>query len=313
MPRSQSPLQHRLSQVRIRQLRLLVWLSDGLTLSAAAQQLHISAAAASQMLLELEASVGAKLFERDRRGARPTPAGLQLAQRAAVMLQEFSLFEASVQALGDPALVLRLGVIPQAMIERVPQIALGYGRKHPEGLQVVEGSSQTLVEAVKQGRLAGAVVRIGAAGMTPQSLRGLQLDVLGFETAAICLPRSHPLASKRRIRAEDWAQLGWVLPEPGSYIRNMLEQFFMLQQLGQPRCMLQVTTTVQSLWCASQMGLAAAGPLSLIARFSQEWQLKAMPVSLGEPIQLGLCYRPSQMALPAFAHLRQAVLQPRKN
>jgi DNA-binding transcriptional LysR family regulator len=34
------------------QLRLLVWLCDGLTLSAAAEPLHITAAAASQMLQE---------------------------------------------------------------------------------------------------------------------------------------------------------------------------------------------------------------------------------------------------------------------
>jgi hypothetical protein len=100
-----------------------------------------------------------------------------------------------------------------------------------------------------------------------------------------------------------------VLPEPGSYIRNMLEQHFQIAELGSPRCMLQVATTVQALWCASQMDLAAAGPISLIRRFSAEWQLKALPIALGEPIQLGLCYRPSQVGLPAFDALRQAILK----
>lgn len=301
-------LQHRLSQVRIRQLRMLVWLSEGLTLSAAAEQLHITAAAASQMLLELESSVGARLFDRDRRGARPTAAGSLLAQRAAVMLSEFSLFENSVQTLGQQPLTLRLGVIPQVMIERVPQLALRHGRKHPGSLQVSEGTSQSLVEALQEGSLSAAITRIGAAGLRPQAMKGLQVDLLGTEQAAIAVPRSHPLAGKRRILKEDWQALRWVLPEPGSYIRNMLEQHYLLAQWGTPSCMLQVATTVQALWCASQMGLAAAGPLALIRRFSKDWQLKALQLELGEPIQLGLCYRPSQLALPAFVDLRAAVL-----
>jgi DNA-binding transcriptional LysR family regulator len=173
---------------------------------------------------------------------------------------------------------------------------------------VTEGTSQALVAGVQAGSLACAITRIGAAGVTQRDLQGLQVEVLGAELAAIAVPRSHPLARKRRIGPQDWQSLGWVLPEPGSYIRNMLVQFFMLQQLGTPRCMLQVATTVQALWCASQMGLAAAGPLALIQRFSDDWQLKALPVSLGEPIQLGLCYRPSQLQLPAFVDLRDAVL-----
>jgi LysR family transcriptional regulator, hydrogen peroxide-inducible genes activator len=152
--------------VRIRQLRLLVWLHEGLTLSAAAQHLHISAAAASQMLLELESSVGTRLFERDRRGARPTQQGAILAERAAVILREFTLFEHSVQTLGEQPFMLRLGVIPQVMIERVPRIAQHLSRDHPGSLQVSEGTSQTLVDDVREGRLAAAITRIGAAGVS---------------------------------------------------------------------------------------------------------------------------------------------------
>jgi DNA-binding transcriptional LysR family regulator len=302
-------LQHRLSQLRIRQLRLLVWLHEGLTLSAAASQLHISAAAASQMLLELESSVGARLFERDRRGARPTQQGTLLAERAAVMLREFALFESSVQTLGEQPLMLRLGVIPQVMIERIPHMAQQLNRSHPGSLQVSEGTSQALVDDVREGRLAAAIMRIGSAGVSLQAMRGLQLEVLGTEQAAMAVPRAHQLAKKPRVSQEALAQLGWVLPASGSYIRNMLEQHFQMMQLGAPRCMLQVATTVHALWCASQMGLAAAGPLSLIRRFGAEWQIKALPIQLGEPVQLGLCYRPSQVGMPAFDALRRAILQ----
>ncbi len=304
---NEAPSTHRLSQLRIRQLRLLVWLSQGATLSAAAQQLHITAAAASQMLQELESATGAQLFMRDRRGARATAAGLQLAQRAAVVLREFALLEQSVEQLHSQPLSLRLGVIPQVMMERVPRIAQRYAQQYPGSLQVSEGTSQALIEAVKAGDLAAAITRLGHTADALAMWRGLQMELLGQEVAAIAVPRTHALATKRNIKAQQLADLDWVLPESGSYIRNMLEQYFQFHQLGQPRALLQVGTTVQALWCASQMGLAVAGPLSLIKRFAKEWGLKALPVELGEPIRLGLFYRPSQLELPQFVALRQAI------
>jgi DNA-binding transcriptional LysR family regulator len=304
------PIQtHRLSQIRIRQLRLLVWLSDGLTLSAAAEQLHITAAAASQMLQELESSVGAVLFTRDRRGARPTEAGSKLAQRSGVILREFEHFESSVQTLSTEPLTLKLGVIPQAMIERVPAIASRLARQYPGSLHVSEGTSQALIEAVKSGSLAAAITRMGQVPNARKQWEGLHIDLLGTEQAAIAVPQAHPLALKRRITTEELAELSWVLPEPGSYIRNLLEQHFQFHKLGAPRMALQAGTTVHALWCASQMGLAAAGPLSLIKRFASDWRLKALPMALGEPIQLGFFYRPSQLALPQFVALRDAVIK----
>jgi DNA-binding transcriptional LysR family regulator len=295
-----------LGQIRIRQLRLLVWLSQGQTLSQAAQQLNITAAATSAMLQELEASTGRQLFERDRRGARPTAAGLQLALRAAVMLREFDLLE---QELAQPesATVLRLGVIPQVMIERVPQIASRYAAHYATGLQVREGTSRTLLRDVQQGHLAAAIVRTAAGAQTHNDYAGLRVDVLGTEQAVIALPRKHPLAAKRRLSAQDLQSLRWVLPEPGSYIRNMLEHHFHLHQLSALQVALEVDTTVQALWCASQMGLAVAGPLALIKRFGQDWQLKALPFTFGEPIQLGFFYRPSQLDLPQFQTLRSII------
>ena len=303
------PSSQRLSQLRIRQLRLLVWLSDGLTLSAAAELLHITAAAASQMLQELESSVGAVLFTRDRRGAKATEAGLKLAQRSAVLLREFELFESSVQALNTEPLMLKIGVIPQVMIERVPAIASRFAKQYPGSLQVSEGTSQALIEAVKSGQLAAAITRMGQVPDARKQWEGLQIDQLGTEQAAMAVPLAHPLARRRRISAAQLAELSWAMPEPGSYIRNLLEQHFQFHQLGAPRMALQVSTTVHALWCALQMGLAAAGPLSLIKRFAADWGLKALPIALGEPIQLGFFYRSSQLALPQFVALREAVLR----
>jgi DNA-binding transcriptional LysR family regulator len=302
-------IQNRLSQLRIRQLRLLLWLGQGQTLRAVATRLHVSPAAVTLMLHELEATVGTTLFERDRKGAQPTAAGRSLAQRAAVLLKEFEQFEEACTQLGAVSSALRLGVIPQVMMERVPQIATSFNQRYPGVLQVMEGNSAQLLQAVRNGELSAAVLRVGQSALAGGEA-DLLVQRLGTEPAAICVPAKHPLATKQRVKPQDLAQLDWVLPEPSSYIRNMLEMYFELQQLGAPRSVLQVSTTVQALWCASRMGCAAAGPLRLIERFAKGWGLKALRLQWADAIELGLVYRASQTQLPQFEYLCQCIKQP---
>jgi molybdate transport repressor ModE-like protein len=63
-------------------LRLVQAITRTGAVGTAARELRISQPSASQRLARLERMCGAKLFERDTRGARPTPAGVELGRRA---------------------------------------------------------------------------------------------------------------------------------------------------------------------------------------------------------------------------------------
>ncbi|GAA1516645.1 LysR family transcriptional regulator [Kribbella lupini] len=63
-------------------LRLVLTIQRTGSVGSAARELRISQPSASQRLARLERACAVKLFDRDTRGARPTPAGLELARRA---------------------------------------------------------------------------------------------------------------------------------------------------------------------------------------------------------------------------------------
>ncbi|MFI6676875.1 LysR family transcriptional regulator [Kribbella sp. NPDC050470] len=63
-------------------LRLVQAIGRTGAVGTAARELRISQPSASQRLARLERMCGTKLFERDTRGARPTPAGAELGRRA---------------------------------------------------------------------------------------------------------------------------------------------------------------------------------------------------------------------------------------
>ncbi|MET7280824.1 LysR family transcriptional regulator [Kribbella sp. NPDC005582] len=66
----------------VEDLRLVQAIARTGAVGTAARELRISQPSASQRLARIERLCGTKLFERDTRGARPTPAGTELARRA---------------------------------------------------------------------------------------------------------------------------------------------------------------------------------------------------------------------------------------
>ncbi|GAA3114361.1 molybdate transport repressor ModE-like protein [Kribbella aluminosa] len=66
----------------VEDLRLVQAVARTGAVGTAARELRISQPSASQRLSRLERLCGTKLFERDTRGARPTPAGAELSRRA---------------------------------------------------------------------------------------------------------------------------------------------------------------------------------------------------------------------------------------
>jgi DNA-binding transcriptional LysR family regulator len=296
-----------LDQLRIRQLQLLVWLGEGATLNAVAARLHVSAAAVSLMLSEIESKVGHSLFTRDRRGARPTKLGERLAERAAVVLHEFDLFAQEVARVEHAPVAFRLGAIPQVMMQTIPRVVTRYQRENLGALTVHEGTTRELLADVLSGNLGAAIVRVGLGSLDERARSELAVEMLGEESAAIAVSKSHPLARRKKIDVDELAAIDWVMSSPDSYLRNIFELFLQRHSLVLSSIVLQVDSTVQALWSAARLNAAAVGPISLIRSTVNEWNLVALPITIGEPVKLGLVYRKSQQKLRQFTPLRAAI------
>ena len=75
------------SRLTLKHLRLIAAVAEHRQLSLAAHALSLTQPAASRLLAEIEALVGAPLFERHPRGMEPTPMGAGLAQRARTIIE----------------------------------------------------------------------------------------------------------------------------------------------------------------------------------------------------------------------------------
>src|SRR2546426_10930223 len=88
----------------LRQLQYLVAVADLLSFRKAAERCNVSQPALSAQLAELEAALGVRVFERDRRRVLLTPAGSGIVERARRLLADAdALTEAARRGANPPA------------------------------------------------------------------------------------------------------------------------------------------------------------------------------------------------------------------
>lgn len=142
----------------LRRLRTLVAIAETDTFSAAADVVHITHAAVSQQMQALEDELGVKLFDRDTRTPKLTPAGRQIVAKAQKLISDYDNLVPSV--LNDDGLhgVIKLGVLRTTLTGLVPQAMAALKQKYPEiGLHLRPGLTATLLAEVERNNLDAAI------------------------------------------------------------------------------------------------------------------------------------------------------------
>ena len=209
--------------MEIRQLRALAAIAERGTFTAAAERVHVTQAAISMQIRQLELETGTLLFVRTPRRCVLTHAGERLLERARRILREHDAALAELAELsGTSHGRLRLGSA-SAMFssDQLPQIlqALRERCEHVE-VTVTSGTSEALVRQITAGELDIAFISL------PVEARGVETELLlKDELIAIASP-DHELAHKRVISAFELAGQKLILGERGGNTRRLIDEFF---------------------------------------------------------------------------------------
>jgi DNA-binding transcriptional LysR family regulator len=209
--------------MEIRQLRALAAIAETRTFTAAAARVHVTQAAISMQIRQLELETGTPLFVRTPRRSVLTHAGELLLERARRILREHDAALAELAELsGTSHGRLRLGSA-SAMFssDQLPRI-LKELRARCENVEVTvtSGTSESLVRQITAGELDIAFISL------PVEARGVQTELLlKDELIAIANP-DHPLAHKRVISAFELAGQKLILGERGGNTRRLIDGFF---------------------------------------------------------------------------------------
>jgi len=209
--------------MEIRQLKAFVAIAESGTFTAGAERVHITQAAISMQIRQLENETGTRLFVRAPRRVLLTEAGEYLLERARVILREHDAALDELAALtGAHRGRLRLGTASAGMGgEQLPQILRELRKNHPGAeTSLFSGTSAQLVQQVLAGQLDAAFVSL------PVEAHGIQSELLNEDyLVAIGSPR-HQLAKQKVVSAYSLAGEKLILGERGGNTRRLIDQFF---------------------------------------------------------------------------------------
>jgi DNA-binding transcriptional LysR family regulator len=209
--------------VEIRQLRAFVAIAESGTFTAGAHRVHVTQAAISMQIRQLETEIGAKVFVRAPRHVILTEAGEHLLRRARQILREHdAAIDEIAELAGAERGRLRIGsASAMVLTDQLPIILKELRRQHPGAdIAVTSGTSEALVDQILAGELDIAFVSL------PVDARGIQTERLSDDQlVAIASPR-HKLSKQKTISAYTLAGERLILGERGGNTRRLIDQFF---------------------------------------------------------------------------------------
>jgi DNA-binding transcriptional LysR family regulator len=193
--------------MEFRHLRYFLVLAEELHFGRAARRLAISQPPLSLNIQQLEASVGARLFERDSRGVRLTAAGRAFRESATALLAQAESARLLARDIEAGAIGrLRVGFVGSMLYRGLPEHLQAFRERYP-GMQVAltELNSQEQIDSLLHGELDAGFIH---TGRVPDELTA---RLIHREPFVCCVPMAHPLAALPKVPLADLRDEPFVL------------------------------------------------------------------------------------------------------
>lgn len=266
-----------LRHATLRQLQVFEAVARQLSFSRAAAELHLTQPAVSMQVKLLEEQAGLPLFERLGKKIFLTEAGAELHQHSRIIAQQLRDADEALAArkgLSRGRLVITMVSTAKYL---VPPLLARFLKQHPGVTVKLSASNREVV--LKQ--LADNEVDFAIMGTPPQRLDAVAEAFARHPHVVIAAP-GHPLAKKRRIPLARLAEETFLIREPGSGTRGLLERLF-----AEHRLPLNVSMEMASNETIKQAVQAGMG-VSLLSLHTMELELKTRRLAIldvqGTPI-----------------------------
>ncbi|PZX24776.1 putative transcriptional regulator, LysR family [Cupriavidus phytorum] len=258
--------------MEFRHLRYFLVLAEELHFGRAARRLAISQPPLSLNIQQLEASVGARLFDRDSRGVRLTAAGRAFRESATALLAQAEAARVLAREIEAGAVGrLRVGFVGSMLYRGLPQTLREFEAAYP-GIHVAltELNSQEQIDALLHDELDAAFIHTGRVPDT------LQATLVHAEPFVCCLPADHALAALAEL--------------PLTSLRG--EPFVLFSRKASPDYYSRIFDMCAAQGFFPQIRHEVRHWLSVVSLVSQGMGVAVVPAALARSGMAGAAFRP---------------------
>jgi DNA-binding transcriptional LysR family regulator len=263
---------------KTRHLQVFLAVAKAGSMQRAARDVHLTQPAISKMIVELEKTFGAPLFERGKRGVVPTECGRALVGRAQLVLSDLNSAKDEIAAIArGVAGRVRVGVLPVADARLLSTTLLAL-RKTAPGLavQIEDGTREVMLNALRRGEIDCVIGRLDAG----PAERDLHIEKLIQLPVAIVVSSSHALARKKRLSWPDLLPYPWILPQLGAPIRTAVDREFTDIGLTPPIPAIESTSSRLIQAVVSETDMIGVVTYEASLSYARTGELAVLPVKL---------------------------------
>ncbi|MDH7796976.1 MULTISPECIES: LysR family transcriptional regulator [unclassified Beijerinckia] len=294
-------------RLKLRQLRHVLAVSELGRLNLAADRLHISEAAVSKSLAEVNAILGVPVFRRERTRWVPTEPGVRLIAFARRITAEFDAFDGVMQDLRSGVqgtVVIGLHVVSGQLF--IAETLAKAKRDYPGiVIRVVEGVLPDLIDDLRNGTVDLVFGRIGQVALD----RSFGSVGIVNEPVRVVASPNHPLSRKRKLTWADMMQSAWILPLAGTPARDALADYLSRQGFDLPANRIDTKSISLISQLLSSGSFVSIAPQSVVQHWAERLSMHILPLPpfhVGTPI--GLIWSKANL-LPAAEILKNYVLE----
>ena len=292
-----------MQRATVRQLQIFVEAAQTLSFARVADRLHLSPAAVSFQIKQVEEQAGCPLFERLGKTTMLTDAGRTLLVYARQILQALADAERAMTALKGEGGHVTLGVVTTAAYF-VPHVLARFRVLHPQvEIRLVDGNRREILALLSAGR-ADLVVM----GQPPDEADLVAEPFADHPSVSGAAP-SHARAPRRRVTLADLAHEAVILREEGSGTRALFDRHFRNLRPAPKVGMVSSSNETIKQAVMAGMGIALLSAHTIGQELGQG-KIIVLPVA-GFPLMRSwyVSYRPTFRLLPAHCRLRDFLIE----
>ncbi|MEN0087025.1 MAG: LysR substrate-binding domain-containing protein [Pseudomonadota bacterium] len=271
-------LDRALSRLKLRQLRLLIAVSEAGNIQAAARGLNMSQPAASKMIQDLEIDFEVALFDRTNRGVIPTSHGEALIRHGRLIFAQLSNAAQEMDDLTEGASGrVVVGTLLAASACLLPKAIQQVLADRPNvAIKVVDGTNDVLMPALRNGEIDMVVGRLP----THNHRHELEQIPLYQENIEVVVGPEHPLVGKNDLTFDDLRPFGWILPPAETSLRLLVDQFFVDMRQYSPERVIESVSYLTNRALLKSSDLIGFMPSAVPQPEMEAGQLHVLPYTL---------------------------------
>jgi len=221
------------TRVHLRQINCFIEVARNGSIKRTADALNVSQPGVTRTIKELEAALGAELFDRIPTGVTLTPYGEALLRHAMPAIAELNAGFAEIEALKNSAEGrIRIGGSHLPMSRLLPVAVARLKRQRPQlNISVIPGTYEQLVPALRTGEIDMIYGRRG----DPTEMSGLMFETFFKDRMVIAALPDHPATRRNRAELADLVDYPWIIPLPRTAVRDCLNRIFLKSKVPFPR------------------------------------------------------------------------------